>query len=263
MLTLSGLRLTLSHFTYQLIKCFFTYHLINCLNNAYRFLGFLMDNSYTHLVKFCLVKPKSLLSTKVQLYILIAKRGSDMTERTQNSVKTSLRNSESAKHYTSKELTGLTKEEEKELLILYAIQSYYSTHRTTESEELEKQGKCGVAVKRYDARLKIIGEAFGKMLDPRVVSKYIDTCLIKGYFIQNSTSHLIKINERESIILPHNDTRYWIDIQVVNDEGNRLTAIKNKKGNNACVVSTLTKYLQNNETKNLLNNLDTTLKQNT
>jgi hypothetical protein len=169
-----------------------------------------------------------------------------MTELCKNT--NSLIDSALAKHYTSKQLTGLTKDEEKKLSILEKLTNYYYANKTPDTDKNLLEGINDVAINRYDLRVSVIDEglrvAANRTPDRQTALKYIDSFIGEGFLIQNPDSHIVRSKKffAKPHILPTNDTRYFIDYPLMCKVGNELCAKKYKKGKNIGCVS-LTNYL--------------------
>lgn len=139
------------------------------------------------------------------------------------------------KHKTSEELTGLTSEETKELNIISNLIDWHMTNQNNDTGE--------TYIQRYNLRIYVIGKAFNKALNEKTVSTYINMCIAKDYLIQNPTSHIIVSKKffNTPHILPTNDTRYKINIDLIRKVGQKLK--DKQKRENLVGVSPLDTYL--------------------
>ncbi len=144
------------------------------------------------------------------------------------------------------ELTGLSSEQWKFSHVLLVLKNYIDEQEETENNltdwqktvrarQLEQHpnlvAKKGV-INRHDLKLKIkeaILDYYRQFniaktkVDRLVFYDFTDALLAGKYLRQNPDSH-ITVNDN---ILPDNNTRYFLDSNLINEEFNRLCKIKN------------------------------------
>ena len=124
---------------------------------------------------------------------------------------------EQKKHYTSKELTGLTKKQHKKADILYKLMIWFMEHKNYWTDKELEEGRVNVKISRFDLhRLHNI--------DRHQFSRDVNTLLNERHLLPNPTSHISKNGH----LLPNNDTKYYINQPLVTNEWERLMDIRDQ-----------------------------------
>jgi hypothetical protein len=123
------------------------------------------------------------------------------------------------KHYTNTEKTGLTATEQKTKKILHDLYFYFCDNKTRNTDEMLKQGKTDVTITLYDLNL-LEAKALNpetSVVNRHTLSSWRRGLLNQGFLIQNPTSHIIHtgINKCTPIIMPNNNTRYYINFSLI------------------------------------------------
>jgi hypothetical protein len=132
-------------------------------------------------------------------------------------------------HYSSIELTGLTKEETKIRSILNYLSVYFCEDIETHTCKIKPNPN------RRDLCEKIsmaLTEVTKKSIDRRVILKYIDYLIANSFIRHNPTSD-ISIHGH---IIPNNDTRYFLNSSLIESKSNELSQ-KLTMGKSVCSVS--------------------------
>jgi hypothetical protein len=111
---------------------------------------------------------------------------------------------------SNEQLKGLTKEEEKTKNIFCELMNYFFENKNEDTDKLLEHGELNVKISRYDLTL-LINTAFKKTVDRFTVYKYIKYLICMNFIQQNPDSH-ITIHGN---ILPDNNTRYFIDYNLI------------------------------------------------
>ncbi len=119
-----------------------------------------------------------------------------------------------------------------------------------EENKRDDSNNYNISISRYDLRLRMIKSM--DFLGTHTYSRWVEFALAQGFLIQNPTSHITVKGK----IKPSNDTRYFLNFNLIKTERDRLSAAisefkrKSKHSKNQWVKSNNSSSNNNNEDDN-------------
>lgn len=141
-------------------------------------------------------------------------------------------------HYTSEQLSGLTKEETKIRNILNYLSVYFCYTSDSKACFIKPNPNRRDLIETIS---KALTDVTKKSIDRRVIFKYIDYLLSANFIAHNPTSDIT----RHKHILPNNDTRYFLNTSFIESKFEALSQ-KITMGKSVCSGLTLDSFNKTN-----------------